>query len=160
MKLITDTLVGNLNPTHVAVMGDLFSFQGTTNYEFDERSRRYKVIFGSAINHSTIINVTGNHDLGYGEEVTPERIKRYERDFGRSNFNMFAPLHKDLNNDTRPDVAVISVLNSLLLDPSKEFSERAAVWHFTGELKSLRREYEHGTACMEVFGTSSPKYCS
>jgi hypothetical protein len=143
MKVIVSNLVYNLQPSYVAVMGDLFSYQGTTDDEFDERLVRYRDIFESALSTSSIINVTGNHDLGYGDEISEKVITRFEKSFGSSNFHFHYPLGLDLNNDSKVDMATFGILNNLLMDPSRERGIQYDVWAFTGELASLRKQRPH-----------------
>ena len=33
-----------------------------------------------------MINITGNHDIGYGYDISQDRIERWEQVFGKSNF--------------------------------------------------------------------------
>lgn len=63
-----------------------------------------------------IINVAGNHDIGYAGDVSRARLERFERIFGRANWDIrFA--HPPLTNksDTRPTLHIIN-LNDLTLD--------------------------------------------
>jgi hypothetical protein len=52
------------------------------------------------------INVTGNHDLGYGAELSEEGLRRFENHFGPVNSAFEIEGHSFVN------------LNSLNLDPS------------------------------------------
>ncbi|EED16551.1 conserved hypothetical protein [Talaromyces stipitatus ATCC 10500] len=64
-----------------------------------------------------IINVAGNHDIGYAGDVSRARLKRFERVFGRANWDVrFAHPLEDLQNSTaRPTLHIIN-LNDLTLD--------------------------------------------
>ena len=75
-------------PTHVSILGDLFSSQWIDNTEFETRLRRYTSIFPESDqkNHPVLINITGNHDIGYGYDISQERMDRWEGAFGQSNF--------------------------------------------------------------------------
>jgi hypothetical protein len=86
------------NPTHVTVLGDLLGSQWISDEEFDRRSRRFWQIFrgnrvemedssGPFSNWSRrIINIAGNHDVGYAGDLTVERLARFEREFGPANW--------------------------------------------------------------------------
>jgi hypothetical protein len=151
MKFIIDTLVYALNPSHVVVMGDLFSFQGTTDDEFAERLARYKYIFNSAITSSTIINITGNHDIGYADEISTKVLTRFENFFGPSNFHFSIPLQCDLNNDSISDMVQVGIINNLMLDPSRDRDIQYAVWSFTGSLASKRKLHPKGASSSHIF---------
>lgn len=90
-------------PTHVTVLGDLLGSQWIGDDEFELRARRFWRIFrGARVDDNVppeqelgaeaqywrhhIINVAGNHDVGYAGDLTPERLARFERAFGRANW--------------------------------------------------------------------------
>lgn len=138
MKFIVETMVNKLEPDYTVVMGDLFSYQGTTDDEFAERAERYRWIFNAAISRGNIINITGNHDLGYGYELSRWHVNRFEAEFGLSNFDFHFPLGDDLNSDGVPDTAFISVINNLVLDPSRDELIREEVWNYVKRLNPIR----------------------
>ncbi|KAI5787613.1 hypothetical protein DFH27DRAFT_574055 [Peziza echinospora] len=99
------------NPTHVVVLGDLVGSQWISDDEFLRRGRRFwDVIFRGGVkvtpedvyNHEVseggkdgggggdwthrIMNVVGNHDVGYAGDMTRERIDRFEDMFGQVNY--------------------------------------------------------------------------
>lgn len=105
-------------PTHVSVLGDLLGSQWITDGEFERRGHRFwdRVFRGAqrvddalaaypaeeydlagfldgsdesfgAWRHR-LINVAGNHDIGYAGDLTPERIARFERVFGKVNYEL------------------------------------------------------------------------
>lgn len=43
-----------------------------------------------------VINVVGNHDIGYAGDITPERLARFERLFGKVNYELRFELHPDM----------------------------------------------------------------
>lgn len=76
-----------------------------------------------------IINVAGNHDIGYAGDLTPERFERFERVFGRANYELRFQLPPDslLHNTTSDEPSFTSddreipelrlvVLNDMNLD--------------------------------------------
>ncbi|KAF9143411.1 hypothetical protein BGX30_000477 [Mortierella sp. GBA39] len=91
------------SPTHVSILGDLFSSQWIDDTEFDVRVARYRSIFpdpslspsgsvaravgaGEESTVPVLINITGNHDIGYGYDISQDRVERWEQVFGKSNF--------------------------------------------------------------------------
>ncbi|KAL2125602.1 hypothetical protein VTJ04DRAFT_1967 [Mycothermus thermophilus] len=69
-----------------------------------------------------LINVAGNHDIGYAGDLTPERAARFERRFGKLNYELRfeLPVHNKslLNghpNRIPPEIRVV-VLNDMNLD--------------------------------------------
>lgn len=104
-------------PTHVAVLGDLVGSQWISNEEFERRGRRYwgrafrggervpdEVAawpadtyepageLGTGLHDDVwsrrILNVAGNHDIGYAGDLTNERMERFERMFGKANYEL------------------------------------------------------------------------
>lgn len=102
-------------PTHVSVLGDLVGSQWIDDAEFDLRGERFwnRVLKGGErvpddiavdaedeydvsgyLNQSEeiwtkrVMNVAGNHDVGYAGDLTQERVDRFEKVFGRLNYNL------------------------------------------------------------------------
>ena len=100
-----------ISPSHVAVLGDLVGSQWIDDNEFEYRSWRFwNRVFhdGQKVDDSTalgdgsaepeeeldldarwenrIINIAGNHDIGYAGEVDGPAIDRFQREFGRVNW--------------------------------------------------------------------------
>lgn len=94
-------------PTHVTVLGDLVGSQWIVDEEFERRgSRFWNRVFkgGMRVEDSItdgenievlgvdkdwaqrVINVAGNHDIGYAGDITQERMDRFERVFGPANW--------------------------------------------------------------------------
>ena len=122
------TLITSLKPNHVAIMGDLVSSQWISDDQFYERVERYRTrIFDPALlpQGAEIINITGNHDIGYAGEVTHGRMARYEKAFGKVNFM------KIYNHEPSHPAYRIVVLNSLVLDgPMANFQYSEQAWQF------------------------------
>lgn len=138
-------------PTHVTVLGDLIGSQWTVDEEFERRGWRYwnRVFAGTSMvdahmmdmhtkdpeeqtsvhieSHSSswankLINIAGNHDIGYAGDISPARIERFERTFGRTNWDVrftyptsWLPDSYTTNSTGVPSLQLI-VLNSMLLD--------------------------------------------
>lgn len=63
-----------------------------------------------------IINIAGNHDIGYAGDVSRARLERFERVFGRANWDIrFAHPPLPEKSDALPTLHVIN-LNDLTLD--------------------------------------------
>jgi hypothetical protein len=103
------------DPTHVTVLGDLVGSQWIDDAEFEHRGWRYwNRVFRGGIRVSEevasqpaedfqdtiilgedapawkkrIINVAGNHDIGYAGDLSPERMARFTRVFGKANYEL------------------------------------------------------------------------
>ena len=125
-------------PTHVTVLGDLLGSQWISDDEFRRRANRYwKTVFKGAHPANTsesttasveelqpdslwskkIINVAGNHDIGYAGDLNATHVHRFETHFGQVNweveFRMLSLSSNDSHN--RPGIRVV-VLNSMNLD--------------------------------------------
>lgn len=104
-------------PTHTTVLGDLVGSQWISDTEFERRSwlywnrafrggqrmpdesatwpaEEYEVsgYLGKSVYNETwqrrIINVAGNHDIGYAGDLNNERMDRFERVFGKANYEL------------------------------------------------------------------------
>ncbi len=133
-------------PTHVTVLGDLIGSQWVTDGEFEWRGWRFwNRVFGSGrrvedsittpshqeeerlieIDDTTwtdrIINIVGNHDIGYAGDISRSRMDRFERVFGTANWDVrFQYPQSNSTGDAvgsllQPSLHLI-VLNSLILD--------------------------------------------
>lgn len=152
-------------PTHVTVLGDLVGSQWIDDDEFESRGLRFwkRVFKGGervsdeiAVQPSNefndtwilgadakawtkrIINVAGNHDIGYAGDLSPERMTRFVRVFGKANYELrFQLPSKPTKNITAleegeveeakpvPELRII-VLNDMNLDTpasSKELQD-------------------------------------
>ncbi|KAI0158289.1 hypothetical protein GGR57DRAFT_459873 [Xylariaceae sp. FL1272] len=152
-------------PTHVTVLGDLLGSQWIEDAEFQKRSWRfwnrsfkggeripddiaaypaddYNVSGILGRNDSEaglwtrrIINVVGNHDIGYAGDLTTERLERFERAFGKSayelrfelpidnpvsNATMFDPGMNPSSDRLLPEVRIVNLNNMNLDTPALE----------------------------------------
>lgn len=89
---------------------------------------------GSGIWTKRIINVAGNHDIGYAGDINTERTERFERAFGKINYELRfeLPLNRTRSrsasiSDDQPDRLIpelrIVVLNDMNLDTPALSSE-------------------------------------
>ena len=100
-------------PTHTVVLGDLLGSQWIGDEEFERRAERFwGTVFGEGErvpekvmngekereveilgeNERTwrrrVIAVAGNHDVGYAGDISEARMERFERMFGRANWDV------------------------------------------------------------------------
>ena len=71
-----------LRPTHAVLLGDLFSSERVNDTEFAARVRRFAWSFAPVLRAVPTINITGNHDIGYGAAVVPAHLRAFERVYG------------------------------------------------------------------------------
>lgn len=129
-------------PTHITVLGDLIGSQWVTDDEFEQRGERYwhRVFAGgrrvndditrgkdeseastfSLLDESwtnRVINIAGNHDIGYAGDISEARVARFERTFGRANWDVRFeyPKAETTLHEVPPSIHLI-ILNSLNLD--------------------------------------------
>ncbi|TVY13923.1 Acetamidase [Lachnellula arida] len=103
------------DPSHVTVLGDLVGSQWIENDEFERRGWRFwnRVFKGGerifdevtstpsedfqdtrilgeypAAWKQIVLNVPGNHDIGYAGDISPERVERFDRVFGKPNYEL------------------------------------------------------------------------
>ena len=131
---IYQTLHRHTNPTHVAVLGDLLGSQWIDDTEFERRAGRYwKRVFKNGIRvedeitenptmevlgedkswKRRIINIAGNHDIGYAGDLTEARLTRFEHSFGAANWEIVFQIPSD---GKEPAYLRLIVLNSMNLD--------------------------------------------
>ncbi|OQU95152.1 hypothetical protein CLAIMM_01397 [Cladophialophora immunda] len=133
-------------PTHVAVLGDLIGSQWVTDEEFAWRGWRYwnRVFAGARKVEDNVtslsnkdqemifdmndtdwkhrlINIAGNHDIGYAGDISRRRLDRFEKIFGKANWDVrfrYPSLNSaktTTETNLQPSLHLI-VLNSLVLD--------------------------------------------
>jgi hypothetical protein len=132
------------SPTHITVLGDLTGSQWVDDEEFDWRGwrfwnrvmrhgvkvpddwteRRYgdrMAKLGDPAWRRRVINIAGNHDIGYAGEISRSRMDRFERVFGKADwdvrFEYAAGQSNPLSNGNQyaPTLHLV-VLNTMNLD--------------------------------------------
>ncbi|KAI0538899.1 hypothetical protein GGR58DRAFT_274099 [Xylaria digitata] len=151
------------NPTHVTVLGDLLGSQWIRDREFNRRSARfwnrsfrgaeripdevaqypaedYNVsgVLGTQDSEAglwqrRLINVVGNHDVGYAGDLTPELLDRFELAFGKAayelrfelpiedpvtNATIFDPEENPGSNRLLPELRILNINNMNLDTPA------------------------------------------
>ena len=77
--------ISRLHPTHAVTLGDLFSSESLSEEEFEWRKKRLDWSFAHVFGKIPTINVTGNHDIGYGSIMHMNYVKTIEQHFGPTN---------------------------------------------------------------------------
>ena len=159
-------------PSHVTVLGDLVGSQWIDDAEFERRGDRYwnrtfkgaervpddvalwpknEYLPAGYLNGSKnediwkkrIMNVAGNHDIGYAGDLTPELMDRFERVFGKANYELRFELpitDPEVNATTRdndpdsyklpPEIRIL-VINDMNLDtPAKSGALQDQTYNF------------------------------
>ena len=166
------TLHWTLVPTHVAVLGDLIGSQWVSDEEFERRGIRFwNRVFqkgtkvedqiSNGINTETlgydeelskkwsrrVINVAGNHDIGYAGDMNADKIHRFERVFGKANWETRFDLPvAATDGEGVPELRLI-VLNSLNLDtPVLDYDLQTETYSFVNNIISTSRPVEDRTS--------------
>lgn len=151
-------------PTHVTVLGDLLGSQWVSDAEFERRGSRFwgRVFCGAervpgrvmdSVKEgdgkvwrevlgqdegwrNRVIAIAGNHDVGYAGDLSEERVERFERVFGRVNWEVVFTLPKSklLPNTTDPKTDEVTTGNPATpseapTDNTKVDGEDAATAH-------------------------------
>ena len=140
------------DPTHVTVLGDLIGSQWVSDDEFAWRGWRYwnRVFAGShkveemVMNmheqdvdkqskfpleevssqdwSRLVVNIAGNHDIGYAGDISRSRLDRFESTFGKANWDIKFTypawrISSALNSTDLPTPEIhLIILDSMLLD--------------------------------------------
>lgn len=124
------------DPTHVTVLGDLVGSQWIDDDEFESRGWRYwNRVFKGGVKVSEelasqpsddfqetlvlgddaaawkkrIINVAGNHDVGYAGDLSQDRVARFTTVFGKANYELRfqLPVNSTAAREEGPEERVI-----------------------------------------------------
>ncbi|KAI9771778.1 MAG: hypothetical protein M1835_006347 [Candelina submexicana] len=159
-------------PTHVTVLGDLIGSQWVTNEEFERRGSRFwhrvfksgrrvedEITRGAGVEilgadkawSGRVVNVAGNHDVGYAGDLSRERILRFERVFGKANWETRFRVHAESPEKSgdpgddgieAPEIRVV-VLNSLNLDtPALDSVIQTETYDFLNQVITTSRPVE------------------
>lgn len=178
-------------PTHITVLGDLLGSQWVTDEEFEARAWRYwnRVFAGAqgvgegvtaclaedadchapSADRDTsryrwddrIINVAGNHDIGYAGDISEARIARFEKNFGRPDWDIrFTPPTADAqkNSSLMPSLHLI-VLNDLVFDtPALDPNIQSAAYHHLNSIITQRSHPVEDKGSFTLLLTHVPLY--
>ena len=155
------TMYRYTRPTHTTVLGDLLGSQWVSDKEFENRGWRFwnrvfkdgervkdevtgAIHVGKLVQDNSwerrIINIAGNHDIGYAGDMSAERIGRFERVFGRANWETRFTLAQNhtvglecLDIASSQELRIM-VLNSLNLDtPALDTDLQRATYQFIND---------------------------
>jgi hypothetical protein len=156
------------DPTHVTVLGDLVGSQWIDDDEFESRGWRF---WNRAFRHGQrvsedvasqpaedfqdtrrlgddaaawkrrIINVAGNHDVGYAGDLSQERMDRFHKVFGNPNYELrfqlpvnSAKLAEEESQNPVPELRIV-VINDMNLDtPASSTELQAETYKFLNEV--------------------------
>ncbi|KAI1643357.1 hypothetical protein F4815DRAFT_432912 [Daldinia loculata] len=175
-------------PTHVTVLGDLLGSQWIKEKEFNRRSWRFwnrsfkggervpdevatypaeeydlAGILGveddnAAAWRRRIINVAGNHDVGYAGDLTVERLERFERAFGKAAYELRFELpitnpaanatiyDEETNPDSdrlAPELRILNVNNMNLDTPAADQSLQDKTYAFVNDIINTATAVEY-----------------
>lgn len=108
-----------------------------------------------------LINVAGNHDIGYAGDINERRIERFEEKFGKVNWNIRFLLpdgersegqgqhDEDMNAKQPPELELV-VLNDMNLDrPAWQQDLREKSWNFLEEvIERVKKRKDHATVLL------------
>jgi hypothetical protein len=115
-------------PQLVVALGDLFYSQWLNDAEFDYIYRRYVravVDNVAAFVAEPVVNMSGNHDIGYGAELRSHTLARFEQHFG------------PLNSITTVAGHIVAVVNAMALDAIRDgpsLPYHNAAWAFVTDV--------------------------
>ncbi|KAI1464342.1 uncharacterized protein F4812DRAFT_208154 [Daldinia caldariorum] len=175
-------------PTHVSVLGDLLGSQWIKEKEFNRRSWRFwnrsfkggervpdevatypaeeyepAGLLGveddnAAAWRRRIINVAGNHDIGYAGDLTVERLERFERAFGKAAYELRFELpitnpvvnatiyNEKTNPDSNrlaPELRILNVNNMNLDTPAADQSLQDKTYAFVNDVINTATAVEY-----------------
>lgn len=148
------TLDSYLQPTQVVVLGDLIGSQWVSDDEFERRAWRYwnrmfrrglrvedELMQGVRLNGTgqdsswrrRIINIAGNHDIGYAGDITRKRVSRFERTYGKVNWDVTFDYPSASRDSKVPSLRLV-VLNDMNLDgPAYDHNIQTETYNFINE---------------------------
>ena len=160
------TMHWTMFPTHITVLGDLIGSQWVSDEEFERRGTRFwgRVLQrGHRIEEERtqgihieplpqdgswarkVMNVPGNHDIGYAGDITKEKLHRYERVFGKANWETRFSLPLEPMDEDQPELRLV-VLNSLNLDgPVLDPQLQTDTYDFVNEVITYSKPVEDRT---------------
>lgn len=158
-------------PSHTAVLGDLLGSQWIDDAEFESRGSRYwgrvfsgghkveeDITRGGVVTQlglketdeqwkNRVINVVGNHDIGYAGDITVKQVQRFERVFGKVNWETrFAlPVQGSEWKGRSPPELRLVVLNSLNIDsPAGDLGMQTETFKFMSDVEQAWRPMNDG----------------
>ncbi|KAF2848531.1 hypothetical protein T440DRAFT_470137 [Plenodomus tracheiphilus IPT5] len=141
--------------------------EGTTYGEDSNKERKTawggttEVLGADPAWNKRVINIAGNHDVGYAGDLDESRIERFERAFGSVNWDIWfeLPVHLRPNNthaDEPPPALRLVILNTMNLDtPAWSADLQTETYSFTNHIITHSRPV-HDTTHATVLLTHIP----
>ncbi|KAF3923862.1 hypothetical protein ABW21_db0206867 [Orbilia brochopaga] len=171
---------GLTHPTHTVVLGDLIGSQWIDDEEFASRGRRYwqrvfpdtrrlpedalddakritQAAYSSIHWPDTLINVAGNHDIGYSGDIRPDLIQRFESTYGPVNYAFTIPFPAvtttttssdgiTTNTTVTPRLRIVN-LNSLNIDsPARDYDTQIQTYDFMNSVFGEEQPWDGSVA--------------
>ncbi|TVY80291.1 Protein TED1 [Lachnellula suecica] len=159
------------DPSHVTVLGDLVGSQWIEDDEFEARGWRYwnrvfrggERIFDEVASTPSenfedtrilgenaeawkqiILNVAGNHDVGYAGDLSPVRMDRFIRVFGKANYELRfqLPVNSTILDEEKPVPELrIIVFNDMNLDtPASSKAMQDETYEFLNDIITTSKD--------------------
>ena len=172
----------------MTVLGDLIGSQWVKDEEFERRGWRYwnrvmkggekigedvtvledeeeEKVFG--IDDESwkrrVVNIAGNHDIGYAGDISEARLERFERVFGKANWDVRFeyPRSESVDEGMEPPSIHMVVLNSLMLDtPALSTDIQGATYSYMNEVINNRLRPVEDTTSFTLTLTHLPLFKS
>lgn len=111
-----------LDPDTTFFLGDLFDGgRGWNDRDWFEEYKRFHSIYNVKSDRKTVFSLPGNHDIGFGETVEVESLKRFRSYFGETSSNHEIGNHTIVLLDT---ISLSDYNNPEVTTPSKRILER------------------------------------
>jgi hypothetical protein len=92
-----------------------------------------------------VINIAGNHDVGYAGDLDISRVARFEKAFGSVNWDIWFTLPNTTADQTPPALRIV-VLNSMNIDtPAWNFELQSETYSFMNHIITTARPVEDKT---------------
>jgi hypothetical protein len=92
-----------------------------------------------------VINIAGNHDVGYAGDLDISRIARFEKAFGSVNWDIWFTLPNTTADDTPPALRIV-VLNSMNIDtPAWNYELQTETYSFMNHIITSAKPVEDKT---------------
>lgn len=174
-------------PTHITVLGDLIGSQWVDDEEFDYRGWRF---WNRVMRHGVkvpdewterhygdrmaklddpawkrrVINIAGNHDIGYAGDISRSRMDRFERVFGKADwdvrFEYTAGQGNPLSNGNQytPTLHLV-VLNTMNLDtPALDEELQGESYEYLNKIMNKRSRPVEDRSSFTLLLTHVPLY--
>ncbi|GAB5590987.1 hypothetical protein Unana1_05887 [Umbelopsis nana] len=90
MRRNWNNLNRKLKPDTIIFLGDLMDGgrEWTDDSEWSNEVKRYKKLFQPTDNNVKVLYMAGNHDLGFGDGIKADTVKRFKSEFGDTSYEL------------------------------------------------------------------------